>query len=70
MRRRPSFTRRQARPPGVARHSNLASSWALPDGGVLLRMSGVSVEQVGAALRQRFTFLRGHLGDDPWSRKW
>jgi urease accessory protein len=58
-------------PPGVAKHSNLvAASWVLPDGGVLLRMSGVSVEQVGAALRERFTFLREQLGDDPWSRKW
>ncbi len=55
----------------VQKQSNfIAAAWALPDGGALLRMSGTSVEQVGAVLRQRLAFLRDLLGDDPWSRKW
>jgi urease accessory protein len=56
---------------GVQKHSTLVvAAWPLADGGALLRMSGMSVEQVGAALRERLTFLPDLLGDDPWSRKW
>lgn len=40
------------------------------DSGTLLRIAGVSVEQVGRALREYLTFLCPLLGDDPWSRKW
>jgi urease accessory protein len=42
----------------------------LRDGGTLVRMAGVSVEQVGRVLRNDFAFLLPLLGDDPWSRKW
>lgn len=38
--------------------------------GVLLRLGGVSVEQVGRALQARLTFVRDLLTDDPWERKW
>ena len=56
---------------GIHRQADLvAAAWMLPDGGALLRMSGVSVEQVGAALRERLFFLGALLGDDPFSRKW
>jgi urease accessory protein len=48
----------------------ILSASALRDGGTLVRMAGVSVEQVGRALRDSFIFLRPLLGDDPWSRKW
>jgi urease accessory protein len=48
----------------------LASAAKLGDAGALLRLAGVSVEQVGRALRGYFTFLSPLLGDDPWSRKW
>ena len=55
----------------IHRHADfVAAAWMLPDGGALLRMNGVSVEQVGAALRERLFFLGGLLGDDPFSRKW
>lgn len=40
------------------------------DSGALLRIAGVSAEQVGRALRGYLTFLSPLLGDDPWSRKW
>jgi urease accessory protein len=56
---------------GVEKKSNLVTAaWMLPDGGAVLRMSGTSVEQIGAALRERLSFLGNLLGDDPWSRKW
>jgi urease accessory protein len=42
----------------------------LRDGGTLLRMAGVSVEQVGRTLRDSLSFLSPLLDDDPWSRKW
>jgi urease accessory protein len=48
----------------------IETAWMLPDGGALLRMSGISVEQVGTALRARLAFLCDLLGDDPWGRKW
>jgi urease accessory protein len=55
----------------VEKRSNLiVAAWPLADGGTLLRMFGVSVEQIGAALRERSGFLCHLLGDDPWKRKW
>jgi hypothetical protein len=48
----------------------IESASPLADGGTLVRMAGVSVEQVGRALRDRFAFLPSLLDDDPWSRKW
>lgn len=46
------------------------AAWPLSGGGALLRMSGTSVEQVGARLRECLAFLGPLLGDDPWTRKW
>jgi urease accessory protein len=48
----------------------IESASPLSDGGTLLRMAGVSVEQVGRTLRDRLAFLPSLLDDDPWSRKW
>ena len=48
----------------------VSSAWKLADEGALLRINGVSVEQVGAALREQLSFLNQLLGDDPFSRKW
>jgi urease accessory protein len=42
----------------------------LRDGGVLIRMTGISVEDVGRALRDQLAFLSSLAGDDLWSRKW
>jgi urease accessory protein len=42
----------------------------LRGGGTLLRVAGVSVEQVGRTLRDSLSFVSPLLGDDPWSRKW
>jgi urease accessory protein len=56
---------------GIERQATcVAAAWMLPDGGALLRINGASVEQVGAALRERLSFLGELLGDDPFSRKW
>ncbi|MBI3414649.1 MAG: urease accessory protein UreD [Verrucomicrobia bacterium] len=38
--------------------------------GVLLRLAGVSVEEVGRAIHARLGFVRDLLKDDPWARKW
>ena len=39
-------------------------------GGVLLRIAGLSHEEVARALQEHLQFLSGLLGDHPWSRKW
>lgn len=55
----------------ISQQSDLIeSSSPLADGGTLLRIAGVHVEEVAHRLRQRLVFLHPLLGDDPWSRKW
>jgi urease accessory protein len=39
------------------------------DTGTLVRVAGMSVEQVGGALRRLLNFVPSLLGDDPWSCK-
>jgi len=36
----------------------------------VIRIAGLSVEQVGRTLRELLSFVPALLGDDPWSRKW
>lgn len=38
--------------------------------GVLVRLAGLSVEQVGNAISRHLQFVRNLLEDDPWLRKW
>lgn len=47
----------------------LVAAAPLGDDGLLLRAAGVSVEQVGAALRQYLAVVPALLGDDPWACK-
>ena len=55
----------------VTKNADLIESASpLADRGTLLRMAGVSVEQIGRVLRERLAFLHPLLGDDPWRRKW
>ncbi|MEO8483198.1 MAG: urease accessory protein UreD [Acidobacteriota bacterium] len=42
----------------------------LTDAGVLLRIAGRTVEDVGRVIRGALDFLPAVLGDDPWTRKW
>lgn len=42
----------------------------LGDRGCVIRVAGLSVEQVGRTLRELLAFVPALLGDDPWSRKW
>jgi len=51
------------------RASQLVSASRL-DGGCLVRIAGVSVEQTGSTLRDLLGFVPSLLGDDPWVRKW
>jgi urease accessory protein len=48
----------------------LASAAPLGNGGALLRIAGVSVEQVAAAVREYLSAVSALLGDDPWARRW
>ncbi len=55
----------------VEPNANLVvSGSALRDGGALLRMAGVDVEQVRRVLVEHLAFLSPLVGDDLWSRKW
>lgn len=38
--------------------------------GALLRIAGEEVETVRREILNQLSFLRDHLGDDPWARKW
>jgi len=38
--------------------------------GVLLRLAGTSIEQVGREIRRHLGFVHKLLADDPWIRKW
>jgi urease accessory protein len=55
----------------VERHSDviISASPLTPDG-VLLRLAGESVERIRSVLRTHMGFLRPHLGDEVWGRKW
>lgn len=48
----------------------IVSAAKLGHEGALLKIAGVSVEQVGAVLRDHLRPLTPLLGDDPWTRKW
>jgi urease accessory protein len=55
----------------VPRRADLLIAAApLGDDGVLLRVAGLSVEQVGAALRQYLAIVPTLLGDDPWGHRY
>ncbi len=58
-----------ARTPG-RRPDQLLSAAPLGSAGVVFRVAGISVEDVGATLRRTLAFLTVALGDDPWTRKW
>ncbi|HUD82839.1 MAG TPA: urease accessory protein UreD [Candidatus Saccharimonadales bacterium] len=47
----------------------IATASPLRDG-VLLRMAGERVEDVGREIRKRLGFISEILEDDPWARKW
>jgi urease accessory protein len=56
--------------PLVRRPDVLASAAPVAEGGVVLRIAGSSLEQIGRILREHLGFVPALLGDDPWSRKW
>ena len=56
--------------PAVRRADVLTSASRTSGPGVVLRIAGTSVEQVGRLVREHLRFVPGRLGDDPWSRKW
>ena len=54
----------------IALRSDLVFAASPLHEGVLLRLAGVSVEEVGRAIHERLGFVRDLLNDDPWARKW
>ena len=48
----------------------LVAAAPLDDVGCVIRLAGVSVEEVGRAARAYLSFVPRLLGDDPWARKW
>lgn len=56
--------------PVLKRPDLLISAAPLEDDGVLLRIAGLSAQQVGAVLKQHLNFVPSLLGDDPWSCKY
>jgi urease accessory protein len=61
---------RTSREPVVPGAALVVSAARLCDGGTLVRMAGVSVEQLGRTLRDYLAFLPPLTGNDLWSRKW
>ena len=57
-----------ARP--VTRRATLLCSASAVNKGVLLRLSGEQVEEVGREIHRQLAFLPRFLQDDPWARKW
>jgi urease accessory protein len=48
----------------------LAGASRLGEEGCIIRLAGMSFEEVAAAVRSYLHFLPALLGDDPWARKW
>jgi urease accessory protein len=54
----------------VDRRSPLISSASPVRDGVIFRVAGRHVEEVGRELHRHLDFASALLGDDPWARKW
>ena len=54
----------------VNRNSTRISSGSPVQDGMVLRVAGEAVEDVGRELRRHLAPLSEMLGDDPWARKW
>lgn len=54
----------------IARRADRIASAAVVGEGCVLRVAGVSVEDVARTVREWCACLPRELGDDPWSRKW
>jgi urease accessory protein len=48
----------------------LIAASPIGDAGCLLRIGGVSMEEVVRVVRDYLSFVPALLGDDPWARKW
>jgi urease accessory protein len=56
--------------PAPRRADTLLSAAPLEDDGVLLRVAGLSAQDVGAVVKQHLNFVPSLLGDDPWASRW
>lgn len=56
--------------PMARRADRLVAASAVRDCGAVVRFAGVSVEDIGHAVREHLRFVPALLGDDPWARRW
>ena len=54
----------------LGRRADRITSAAVVGDGCVLRVAGVSVEEVARTVREWCAVVPRELGDDPWSRKW
>lgn len=54
----------------VTRHAPLIATASPIRDGVLLRLAGERVEDVGREIHQRLGFVSEFLEDEPWARRW
>jgi urease accessory protein len=48
----------------------LVGASAIVGGGAVLKVMGISLENVSRVVREHLQFVPALLGDDPWARKW
>lgn len=54
----------------VERRARAIVSASAVDDGCVVRLAGVSVEEIGRTIRRFLEFVPRVLGDDPWARRW
>ena len=54
----------------IERHARLLTGASPIAEGCIIRLAGVSFEEVASAAREYLSFVPALLGDDPWARKW
>jgi len=54
----------------VESNSSLIETASPLDGGLILRIAGITTQLVADCVTRRLCFLESFLGETPWARKW
>ena len=54
----------------VESNSSLIETVSPLDGGIILRIAGITTQLVADCVTRRLCFLESFLGETPWARKW
>ena len=54
----------------VESNSSLIETVSPLDGGIILRIAGITTQLVADCVTRRLSFLESFLGETPWARKW